>query len=130
MIFKKATLFRSYLFDRTIGKMGDLSTLERPWIENKPNISCVSEGLYLIFRDRSGRHQYYRIEHVTGRTHIEFHGGYLPTHSDGCVLVGTGFDEKFNLIGSDDALAKMLDTYGDDPFLLNIRQFNPNTDTW
>jgi len=127
---KPAELIRSYLPDRTIGRLGKWRTLERPWLDNAQDISCIPEGTYMVFRDRSGRHQYYRIENVAGRTHIEFHGGIFPTHSDGCVLIGMEHDSKYNLINSEDALAQMLDEFGDGPFMLTIRQFNPHFDKW
>lgn len=130
MSVKTATLIRSYLQDRTIGKMGRFFTLEKPWLDNKPSQSCIPEGTYQVFRDKIGRFQYYRIENVQGRTHIEFHGGIYPSHTEGCVLIGTAHDKNYNLTGSKDALANMLDNFGEESFKLIIRQFNPHFDIW
>ena len=82
-------LIRSYLRDRTVGYIkpsfdGEtLRTLERPWLNNAPNKSCIPEGEYTVKRDKTGRFQYYRVCDVGGRTDIEFHGGVLPSHSAG-----------------------------------------------
>lgn len=122
-------LIRSYLKDRTIGWLSNgLVTLERPWLNNQVSISCIPEGRYLVHRDKNGRFQYYRLESVNGRTDIEFHGGVIPTHSEGCILVGMFHDTKYNLKGSDQALAKMLDEIGDTSFELTIRQYDPLID--
>ena len=124
----KFELIRSYLPDRTVGKLDKFVTLERPWRSNQRNISCIPEGVYNVTRDKFGRHQFYRFESVTGRSDIEVHGGVYPTHSDGCVLVGESFDSSYNLRGSDSALKELLKLVGDNSFTLTIRQYNPNTD--
>lgn len=124
-------LLRSYLPDRTIGKLSyKMYTLERPWLDNAPNVSCIPEGTYIVKRDKEGRFQFYSVENVPGRTFIEFHGGSTPKHSKGCILLGTGFDEKYNLTGSVDALKDLVSMVGDKGFTLTIRQYNPYTDKW
>lgn len=112
----KLTLLRSYLKDRTVGYIqehDDIVTLERPWLDNQVDISCIQEGTYVVTRDTTGRHQYYRVQDVPGRTFIEWHGGVIPTHSNGCILVGSFHDTKYNLKGSEQALAKLLELYPD-----------------
>lgn len=113
-------LYRSYLPDRTPGELGEYKTLERPWRKNERNVSCIPEGTYLVKRDRAGRHQFYCVTSVPGRTSIEVHGGHVPTHSDGCILLGMEFDSEYNLLGSSDALAAFLDDMGDEDFYLTI----------
>lgn len=130
----KLELVRSYLSDRTIGKLfnGEFSakTLERPWLDNERNVSCVPEGLYKVKRDKSGRFQYYAIQDVVGRSYIEFHGGAYVNHSDGCILIGEKLTNELNLVGSDSALSAMIDHIGDNDFLLKIRGFSPDFDNW
>jgi hypothetical protein len=122
---KKLTLARSYLSDRTVGvlKHSDmwLSTLERPWLDNMPNISCIPEGVYLVKRDKTGRHQWYAVQDVEGRTNIEFHPGNSVGHSEGCILVGESHDGSLNLINSNQAMMSMLEYIGNSDFLLHIR---------
>lgn len=125
-------LIRSYLPDRTVGyiKLGDnvIKTLERPWLNNEPNKSCIPESEYTVKRDKVGRFQYYRVRDVDGRTDIEFHGGVLPSHSSGCILVGLVRDARQNLQMSDVALDMMLKYIGDNDFKLIVRQYDPKKD--
>lgn len=122
---KKFELCRSYLPDRTVGifKHEDfkLKSLERAWDNNKVNESCIPEGVYLVNRDKHGRHQYYAVQDVEGRTAIEFHGGVYPHNSNGCILLGLGHTESYNLDMSDRAMDSLLDYAGDESFLLHIR---------
>ena len=129
---KKLELLRSYLPDRTIGtiKLGTQSvkTLERKWLDNKRNASCIPEGCYIVKRDTTGKHQWFSVQNVSNRSFIELHEGSIPTHSDGCLLVGTGFDGRYDMFGSNNALNDLLGYVGDEDFQLTIRQYNPNTD--
>lgn len=113
------TIARSYLRDRTVGILTGnglrMDTLERPWLDNKVNVSCIPEGTYYVRRDTTGRFAYYKIENVAGRSHIEFHHGTKPEHSNGCILTDA---------------AILLEDQGDESFILTIRQFNPHTDSW
>lgn len=87
-----------------------IETLERPWDGNKVNVSCIPEGLYRVHRDKTGRHTWFRVEEVEGRTFIEIHEGYKIEHSNGCILM--------DLIGLQDL---MIVTKGE-PFYLNIKK--------
>ena len=113
------TLLRSYLPDRTHGQIQGhglaMTTIERPWLDNKPNVSCIPEGTYIVRPDDTGRFQYYRVDNVPLRSHIEFHHGERPEHSNGCILLdATEFKEK----------------QGEESFMLTIRSFNVYTDRW
>lgn len=61
-------------------------TIERPWLDNEVDISCIPAGHYLFERDHHGRFQYFRILDVEDRTFIEIHLGTIPEHSNGCIL--------------------------------------------
>ena len=64
-------------------------TLERPWINNKPNISCIPLGKYICKRVNSPKFgSTFEITDVEGRTHILFHKGNIWSDSHGCVLLG------------------------------------------
>ena len=130
----KFELTRSYLTERTVGQIrahGEVyCTLERPWVGNQPNVSCIPEGTYLVKRDETGRHQYYAIQNVQGRTHIEIHAANAPSQLMGCVALGEFFDADKNLINSKRAVEDFLARQQDDSFILVVRQFNPLTDEW
>lgn len=131
MSLPKLTLVRSYLKgNRTVGFFKEDSkivTLERSWENNKVSVSCIPEGTYTVLRDTVGRFQYYRVENVVGRTFIELHGGVVPSHTEGCILIGTSHDSKFNLLGSDEGLVHLLQNYPKG-FELTIRSYNADTD--
>lgn len=64
-------------------------TLERPWLDNQPNISCIPPGHYTCRRVRSPRFgDTFEICDVPGRSHILFHAGNRPEDTLGCVLTG------------------------------------------
>lgn len=135
---KSYELIRSYLQDRTVGwiqSAGDgefiAATLEPPWLDNAVNKSCIPEGVYTVRRDEAGRFQWYRVENVPGRTAIELHEGIVPGHSNGCILIGSGFDNLFNLTdtGHGATLRKMTETMPDE-FSLRVTYFDPTRDKW
>ncbi len=86
-------LLRRYFDDRTEGKFifpddSYCHCLERPWLNNRSNESCIPEGTYIVDRDKHGRFQWYKIREgqVKGRTSIELHTGNDVSHSLGCLL--------------------------------------------
>ena len=62
-------------------------SIERPWLDNQPSISCIPAGHYKFVRDTHGRFQWFRVLKVVGRTNIEMHLGTKPSHSEGCILL-------------------------------------------
>jgi hypothetical protein len=107
-------LIRDYREHDTIGtiqlkcRLGFVSTIERPWLDNQVGISCIPEGIYEVHRDRHGRHTWFKVLDVKDRTFIEIHEGYKVSHSAGCLLL--------DLLELQDLL---LDTRGL-PFILEI----------
>lgn len=79
-----------------------LMTLERPYLDNKPFVSCVPDGEYIIKPVKSDKfgHTYFLesldLENglpVVGlsegkRTHILFHSGNTIDDSTGCIILG------------------------------------------
>lgn len=83
-----STCIRSTLWamDRTF------YVLERPWLDNRSNISCIPAGAYkcsYLERSPSGKYRnIYLIEDVYGRIGILAHNGNLVIHTKGCLLIG------------------------------------------
>ena len=67
-------------------------TMERAWLNNKRNVSCIPKGRYeCTFLPRSGSGKYRKVYHVCrveGRGGILIHNGNLAQHSKGCILLG------------------------------------------
>lgn len=131
---KHLEMIRSYLRDRTVSILTgeclsrNYAVLERPWLDNLRNESCIPPGRYLVTRNTTGKYRFYGVIDVTGRSDIEMHNGTYPTHSDGCLLVGRIFDEEYNLVDSSLACSSLLADIGNDSFILDIRSYCPYTD--
>ena len=67
-------------------------TLERPWLDNQTNISCIPAGTYLCKRVDSPRFgDTFEVTNVPGRTHILFHKGNIADDTHGCIIAGEEF---------------------------------------
>ena len=68
-------------------------TLEREWLDNQSNISCIPAGEYICKRVDSPRFKdTFEVTDVKGRSHILFHKGNIDDDSHGCILVGEQFE--------------------------------------
>lgn len=68
-------------------------TLERPWVNNEQNVSCIPAGRYRCRKIRSPKFgNTYEICDVPNRTHVLFHKGNYLHETEGCILIG----EEFN----------------------------------
>lgn len=77
-------------------------TVERPWLDNKPMVSCIPDGVYslglryspTVQRITRGRYsEGWEIQDVDGRTYIMIHPANWPTDLNGCVGVGERYTE-------------------------------------
>jgi hypothetical protein len=87
---KRFQLCRTYLKESTVGVIAlslvhKIRTLELPWIDNQVVISCIPEGVYLVKRDTTGKHKWFKIIDVENRTFIEIHESYKVSHLQGCI---------------------------------------------
>jgi hypothetical protein len=88
-------------------------TIELPWKENKPNSSCIPEGIYeLRSRTSTKFHNHLEILDVPNRSYILIHpANNAITELRGCIApvnlltgIGTGINSKL-------ALQKLLSLY-------------------
>lgn len=72
-------------------------TIELPWKDNKPNVSCISDGIYIAKYHKSPKYGWcYHITDVEGRSWILTHWGNwagdttkgFRSNSNGCILLG------------------------------------------
>ena len=64
-------------------------SVERPWLDNAPNVSCVPEGTYKTgWRDSPKFGETWHIKDVPNRTYILIHAANYPTDVHGCIGLG------------------------------------------
>jgi len=91
-------VYRKGFFD--FGVYGELvigakrfCTVERPWLANKPYVSCIPNGEYSLetrFYNKGG-YETIEILNVPNRTNILIHKGNVPTEVQGCIAIGMEF---------------------------------------
>lgn len=89
-----------------IDGMPRLLTLELPWKDNLPTLSCIPEGEYLCNRRKSSKTNSdytYEVLNVPERSGVLFHWGNTTRDTEGCILVG-------NAIGSIGVTPVILDS--------------------
>ncbi len=75
-------------------------TLERRWLNNKPDESCIPVGEYLCKRYSSPKYSNtFEVTGVTGRTGILLHKGNLLGDSHGCIILGESFERINGVTG-------------------------------
>lgn len=70
-------------------------TLELPWRDNTPGVSCIPRGAYSVFMTLSTRfkREMPRLIGVPGRLGILIHSGNTDHDTEGCILVGNRRDD-------------------------------------
>lgn len=101
-------------------------TLERPWKDNKPEVSCIPVGSYLCRRIRSPHFgDTFEVTCVPGRFNILFHKGNTIEDTKGCILVAEEFSGTFDrpmLVSSERGFGEFLALLADQPsFELELR---------
>ncbi len=142
---KELVLTRYYLPTCTLGKLtGDeglnIRTIERPWLQNQPFVSCVPEGDYKVIRDnRPSRGptfclinedlNVYRYPATGKRDSILIHVGNWVSDIEGCIAPG----QAFSVMRGENAVARSVPAWRDlnlyvgtdQEFKLIIRQYRP-----
>lgn len=130
----KLTLTRfAYTDMGTFGKISvdgqTLYTVERPWINNMPAVSCIPEGTYKC-KPRyynNGRYDAIEVTNVPKRTYIMIHIGNTMLDSAGCILINSRLGFVHNLwagVSSKIAFNTFMEHYNK-KFTLEIKQYKP-----
>lgn len=77
---------------------------------------AIPTGNYPIVKDFTGIHQWGKLLNVPNKKNIEFHVGNKLSDTEGCLLLGVGFDE--NRLYEDDDLI-VLDSGNTCDFFIN-----------
>ncbi len=79
----------------------EIFTLELPFVNNQPNISCIPQGLYNIIPHNSTDHpDTYKLLSVPNRFNILIHNGNYLADIKGCILVGFRIDRGVPMVCS------------------------------
>ncbi len=94
-------------------------TLELPWRGNRSYISCIPEGDYeaiLDYQHNSNQPNLW-VLNVPGRERIFFHPGSTIKDTQGCILIGKGFDNGGSLTGGKALREAIIADYAIERFL-------------
>lgn len=99
-------------------------TLEKAWMDNTTDFSCIPPGTYKCDVAASPRFgKVYHVRHVKGRTDILIHSANLERELRGCIApgraVGTVLGSR-GVMSSKDALAALMADLDNEPFELTI----------
>jgi len=101
------------------------ATIKLPWLNNKPNISCIPPGTYTAKKILSPTFGWcIQILNVPNRTNILLHFGNFYTNTKGCILTGNSFahinqDFQIDITNSSVAI-KQLTSYFKPNQIFNI----------
>ena len=125
-------LYRKYHMHCTTGLITlpddtKIHTLELPWMDNAIGYSCIPEGEYIVDRDYTGKHRWYRFrdKEVYPRSAIEIHPASYLHHLQGCIapcmrLEGEGVYTQ--AVESKEACELLVRWYSDESIHLRIVQ--------
>ena len=101
--------------------------LERPWLDNKRNESCIPAGTYearFMARSASGKYKnVYHLQNVPRRSGVLIHTGNLVAHSRGCLIIGKRrgtLSGQPAVLNSRTALGELNDLMDGEDFTLTI----------
>lgn len=107
-------------------------TVEKPWKDNRPEISCIPEDLYtanLYESPTPGRGIVWQLNKVPNRTFIQIHRGNTEDDVVGCIAVGKGLgyiNKKWAVTNSRQAFIELMDaTEMFEEITINITHFIP-----
>lgn len=111
------------------GQPAPIFTLEEPWRNNAPRISCIPNGRYKCVPWGWGKNSTVKfkrtwlLENVPGRTAILIHAGNTTADTMGCILVGSTVakGEQARLIDSGHALDLLRSSIGRQDFWLTVQ---------
>jgi hypothetical protein len=112
----------------SIGNIPFCFTVERPWLNNKPNVSCIPAASYpvkwVITKTAGNRNGYgLGVENVDGRKLIRIHVANTADEVQGCIGVGLqrhDFTRGRGVSQSRAALSALMDMMDDKEAILHV----------
>ncbi len=127
--------FKLLTFSNNLCTIGDIyldgekicSTIERPWLQNKVNISCIPAGTYTISPVVSPKFgNTYQVEDVAGRTHILIHKANKASELHGCIAPVSTYgvlDGEWAGLSSAKAYSKLIGLFNGEVHTLEIKRY-------
>ncbi len=98
-------------------KLAIMLTMELPWRNNEPRVSCIPAGVYTVRPYSSEKYpDVFEVVDVPSRTDILIHVGNTTNDSKGCILPGKYFGEPNGLpavLASGESLKRLKMFIGD-----------------
>ncbi len=128
-------MFKLITFSNNISTIGNwydgdeliCCTLERPWLKNKVNVSCIPGGFYTIRPVKSPKFgDTFEVCNVLGRTHILIHKGNHIHETQGCIMPVSKYgvlQGKFTGLSSGKAYDKLMGVLGSSEHKLEIKRY-------
>lgn len=112
----------------------NLYTVERPWVGNKREKSCVTASEYTCRRVDSPHFGIvFELQNVQDREHILIHKGNTSSDVRGCIAVGNylgAIGNDWAVLDSAGAFRKLMEVQRDvDSFTLTINHYAPRQAT-
>jgi len=114
-------------------------TVEKPWLNNQTNVSCIPEGAYtanLYESPTPGRGIVWQLNKVPHRSYIQIHRGNNEDDVVGCIAVGkelgyikspNGTQEKWAVTDSREAFIELMEaTEMFDEISISITHYEAN----
>ncbi len=105
-------------------KLAIMLTMELPWRNNEPCVSCIPAGVYTVRPYSSPKYpDVFEVVDVPGRSHILIHAGNSTNDSKGCILPGKYFGELNGLpavLASGESLNRLKAVVGDGEWKLKV----------
>jgi hypothetical protein len=103
----------------------EIFVLERPWLGNKPFVSCVPSGQYIVEPDTTGRFRYYELKDVVDRDEIEIHPANKVEQLEGCLAACMSFNHTTQTsTNSREACDMIFSYFGRTSWVLDIVEVN------
>lgn len=110
-------------YDKTGQEIGRWHSLERPWKDNAPRVSCVPTGRYPVVHRYSVKFKrHLHVTDVKGRSWILIHPGNTFRDVVGCIMLGKGLGK----VDKDD----QVDVTNSKKACDELRALVPDTGTW
>lgn len=117
----RASLGTCLIRDENCNRIFKSSSLERGWMDNERNVSCIPVGVYDVVLEYSPRFQkdLWEIKGVPNRSECKFHSANYWNQLNGCIALGKyedflDSDDVPDVVGSRSTMESFHKAMGED----------------